>query len=322
MLPEFGGRAHAAPFLNRLRRLPAEIADGRRGKRYAFEDPDYGIAAWYSLNDAAFHWNLLGQGCARPHHRHQQQTAAQKNTEIHHEGEIIRRSCEDGALAQDQQLELTNTLELTSFMLDPAIQDSSAPDPSLPSKWVTTIAIAFTALFVSIPIFVLQDPTLSLWPPRILVVWFAVVDLLVGLLLTGYRTFGYAIRAMYVLLGKDTQKTWGGSLFGISGKEGRIAVNLGIGYLLVVYLFAVLYRTASILDSRAYFVNGTLGSLSFFDAFYFSITTASTVGFGDITPASVWAKSLVMVEIILSLAYAAFLLSVGAARLMGRKAEG
>jgi hypothetical protein len=206
-------------------------------------------------------------------------------------------------------------------MPDPVI-DSSAPDPSLPSKWVTTTAIAVTLLFVSIPIFVLQDATLSLWPPRVLVDWFAVVDLLVGLLLTGYLTFGYAIRGMYVLLGKDTQKTWDGSLFGISRKERRIAVNLGIGYLLMVYLLAVLYRMASILDSHAYFVNGTLGSLSFFDAFYFSVTTASTVGFGDITPASVWAKSLVMVEIILSLAYAAFLLSVGAARLMDRKAEG
>ncbi len=190
------------------------------------------------------------------------------------------------------------------------------------SRWLTATAIIVTVLFVSIPIFVLQDPKLSLWPPRVLGDWLAVVDLAVGLLLTGYLTFGYAFRAMYVLLGKDTQKNWDGSIFGISGKERRVAVNLGIGYLLVVYLFAVLYRTTSILDSRAYFVNGTLGSLSFFNAFYFSVTTASTVGFGDITPASVWAKSLVMAEILLSLAYAAFLVSVGAARLMDRKVGG
>ncbi len=207
-------------------------------------------------------------------------------------------------------------------MPDVATGDSAARDPSLPSRWLTLTAIIVTVLFVSIPIFVLQDPTLSLWPPRVLGDWFAVVDLLAGLLLTGYLTFGYALRAMYVLLGKDTQKAWDGSIFGISGKERRMAVNLGIGYLLVVYLFAVLFRTASILDSRAYFVNGTLGSLSFFNAFYFSVTTASTVGFGDITPASVWAKSLVMAEILLSLAYAAFLVSVGAARLMDRKVGG
>jgi len=123
-------------------------------------------------------------------------------------------------------------------------------------------------------------------------------------------------------LGKDMRQGWDGSLFGISGKERRIAVNLGIGYLLVVYLFAVLYRLVSILDSNAYFVNGSQRSLSLFNALYFSVTTASTVGFGDITPASVWAKSLVMAEIFLSLAYAAFLLSVGAARLMDRQVKG
>lgn len=211
---------------------------------------------------------------------------------------------------------------LESFMPDAAITDSSAPDPSLPSRWVTALAIVVTALFVSIPIFVLQDETVSLWPPRAFSDWAAIGDFVVGLGLTGYLTFGYAIRAMYVLLGKDTLQSWDGSLFGIAGKERRIAVNLGIGYLLVVYLFAVLYRMVSILDGHSFFVNGPTASLSFFNAFYFSVTTASTVGFGDITPASVWAKSLVMAEIILSLAYAAFLLSVGAARLMDRKTQG
>ena len=207
-------------------------------------------------------------------------------------------------------------------MLDPAIDGSSARDPSLPSRWVTATAIAVTLLFVSIPIFLLQDQTVSLWPPQSITDWLAVVDLLFGLSLTGYLTFGYSLRSMHLLLEKDTQSTWDGSVFGIAGKKRRIAVNLGIGYLLVVYFFAVLYRLVSIFDSQAFFVNGPRASLSLFNALYFSVTTASTVGFGDITPAGVWAKSLVMVEILLSLAYAALLLSVGAARLMEGKVEG
>ena len=51
------------------------------------------------------------------------------------------------------------------------------------------------------------------------------------------------------------------------------------------------------------------GSLCFFDAYYFSFITLSTVGYGDITPLSHGARTLAMMEAMVGTLYMAVLIS-------------
>jgi hypothetical protein len=51
------------------------------------------------------------------------------------------------------------------------------------------------------------------------------------------------------------------------------------------------------------------GSLCFFDAYYFSFITLSTVGYGDITPLSRGARTLAMMEAMVGTLYMAVLIS-------------
>ena len=53
-----------------------------------------------------------------------------------------------------------------------------------------------------------------------------------------------------------------------------------------------------------------MDKLSFFNAIYFSVTTIATVGYGDVTPHSVAAKTAVMIEILMGLLYVVFLFSL------------
>ena len=50
--------------------------------------------------------------------------------------------------------------------------------------------------------------------------------------------------------------------------------------------------------------------LTLFDAIYFSLTTAATVGYGDIVPSSTLARIFVMAEILTTFAYVVFIFSV------------
>jgi hypothetical protein len=79
-----------------------------------------------------------------------------------------------------------------------------------------------------------------------------------------------------------------------------------LSYPMLIYAFAVLYVFVSRLDPTSF--SSCLG-LNGFDAFYFSLITATTVGYGDIAPTSVLAKSITMVQIFLSLGYAVLVFS-------------
>ncbi len=79
-----------------------------------------------------------------------------------------------------------------------------------------------------------------------------------------------------------------------------------ISYIIQIYSFAVLYSYLSNIDINAF----NVGHLDFFNAFYFSLIIASTVGFGDIVPVTSMARFFVMVEIMVSLAYFVFIFSV------------
>lgn len=86
-------------------------------------------------------------------------------------------------------------------------------------------------------------------------------------------------------------------------------------YLLLGLLWAFGYSVAAAIDPGAFVfntadANGAKGSvMDGFNAFYFSFVTLSTVGFGDITPASPVARMLAVTEAIAGLLYVAVLIA-------------
>jgi len=60
-----------------------------------------------------------------------------------------------------------------------------------------------------------------------------------------------------------------------------------------IMIFAVFYFIIGQLDKQ---FNHTKKNLTFIDAFYFSVTTQTRVGYGDITPRSTLAKIFVMIQ--------------------------
>lgn len=76
--------------------------------------------------------------------------------------------------------------------------------------------------------------------------------------------------------------------FFIEGSWTRLMATLAFLYVLVNALFAALYL----------FVPGSIsgGDESFADAFFFSVQTFSTLGYGAMSPASPWADLIVTIE--------------------------
>ena len=73
-------------------------------------------------------------------------------------------------------------------------------------------------------------------------------------------------------------------------------------YLLLVIVFACLYRIAEFVTGRPQFaVFGKLEEIRFVDALYFSISTISTVGYGDIAPATPLVRGLAGLEVVAGL---------------------
>lgn len=68
-------------------------------------------------------------------------------------------------------------------------------------------------------------------------------------------------------------------------------------YLQVALAFAFLHLAAARATSEAFFTQGLAGQLS--DFAYFSVVTITSLGFGDLTPATDLGRSLVMIETIL-----------------------
>ena len=77
--------------------------------------------------------------------------------------------------------------------------------------------------------------------------------------------------------------------------------TLVVGAIMFITLFANAYYQISQLDSRSF-----SEELNLFTAYYFTVTVLGTVGFGDITPVSVLARSASMVQMIVDLGIIAF----------------
>jgi len=132
-----------------------------------------------------------------------------------------------------------------------------------------------------------------------LVIWFAVLFMLVDSAAYIYdfkRPFIAARPSRrWFSLGESTVRT----------KSGFIGTSL-LSYALTLHAFAVAYTLVSNRDKYAFNVQRPL---SFPQAVYFSVSTAATVGYGDISPLSPTARCIATVEIVMSFLYLVLIFS-------------
>ncbi len=83
-------------------------------------------------------------------------------------------------------------------------------------------------------------------------------------------------------------------------EDDRIYGGLAI-YLLIAMMFTTIHRHISLVDPTAYIetTNGTAVPFLWNDALYFSVSSITTLGFGDIVPRSSWARAATIAEVIL-----------------------
>jgi hypothetical protein len=108
-----------------------------------------------------------------------------------------------------------------------------------------------------------------------------------------------------------------------TGREvaGFIAMMV-LTYFLIVHGFACAYLGLVDLDRNSIFVNGKPPEqgIDIITAYYFSLATLATVGYGDIYPATSIAKLVVMAEIMAGVGYTVFIFAVVASFIRGRSA--
>jgi hypothetical protein len=83
-------------------------------------------------------------------------------------------------------------------------------------------------------------------------------------------------------------------------------------YILIAFTFASLFGLLQLLQSNAFYVNAPNepdGHLGWHDLLYFSFTVLTSTGFGEITPVTNAARSLIIIEQVLGVMYVAFLIA-------------
>jgi hypothetical protein len=83
-------------------------------------------------------------------------------------------------------------------------------------------------------------------------------------------------------------------------------------YVLLAVLFATLFSLLQQVQPAAFhasLVNEPDGHLGWSELMYFSFTVLTSTGFGEITPTTHWARSLIVVEQVLGVMYVAFLIA-------------
>jgi hypothetical protein len=83
-------------------------------------------------------------------------------------------------------------------------------------------------------------------------------------------------------------------------------------YVLLAVLFATLFSLLQIVQPAAFhvnLVNEPDGHLDWSDLMYFSFTVLTSTGFGEITPRTHQARSLIVIEQVLGVMYVAFLIA-------------
>ncbi len=93
-------------------------------------------------------------------------------------------------------------------------------------------------------------------------------------------------------------------------------------YVLMAFVFAYLYAIIELLAPGAFYinpVNNPGGVTRWWDLLYFSFTCLTSVGFGEITPVSDHARSLVMIQQMVGVLYLALVISRLVAMQAGRR---
>jgi hypothetical protein len=83
-------------------------------------------------------------------------------------------------------------------------------------------------------------------------------------------------------------------------------------YVLIAITFACLFCMLQYIQTQAFYiaqVNDPDGSMSWSDSMYFSFTVLTSTGFGEITPITDMARSLIVIEQVLGVMYVAFLVA-------------
>lgn len=83
-------------------------------------------------------------------------------------------------------------------------------------------------------------------------------------------------------------------------------------YVLIAFTFACLFMMMQQSGAKAFYIaaaNDADGLLSWSEAMYFSFTVLTSTGFGEITPVSDGARSLIVIEQVLGVMYVAFLVA-------------
>jgi hypothetical protein len=80
----------------------------------------------------------------------------------------------------------------------------------------------------------------------------------------------------------------------------------------MAFVFAYLYALVEVFAPGSFFINPSNnpdGATGWWELLYFSFTCLSSVGFGEITPVSDHARSLVMIQQMLGVLYIALVIS-------------
>lgn len=83
-------------------------------------------------------------------------------------------------------------------------------------------------------------------------------------------------------------------------------------YVLIAFTFASLFNLVELFDAKAFnhsIEKGPFGHLRWSDMMYFSFTVLTSTGFGEITPATGFTRSLIVLEQVLGVMYVAFLIA-------------
>jgi hypothetical protein len=83
-------------------------------------------------------------------------------------------------------------------------------------------------------------------------------------------------------------------------------------YVLIAISFACLFLAMQYIQGNAFYineVNNPDGRMSWSDSMYFSFTVLTSTGFGEITPVTDLARSLIVIEQVLGVMYVAFLVA-------------
>ncbi len=83
-------------------------------------------------------------------------------------------------------------------------------------------------------------------------------------------------------------------------------------YVLIAITFACLFSMLQYIETKAFYiaqVNDPDGTMSWSDSMYFSFTVLTSTGFGEITPITDMARSLIVIEQVLGVMYVAFLVA-------------